>query len=187
MLESGFALDLADLKSLPSTPTIASGQRAGLNRAWLSSRGAGGQLRASSFGIHNHQLQGGLGLKAKLRQDKAFAGSGAQVSCPACSLHPLDLGGVGVRSGACQTSAAGVGFPVQVAGRGEGSRWACVTATLALTYGAGPLLHPARLWGGLMSKGLLVHLCMEGSVGLLLLRGWSREGRVNFQRLMIIS
>ena len=63
--------------------------------------GRAGQVYASSFGIHDHQLHVGLGLKAKLRQHEAFAGSGAQAHCLTCRLHPRDLGGVG----------AGVGLP----------------------------------------------------------------------------
>ena len=76
----------------------------------------GGQAYASNFGIHDHQLRVGLGLKAKLRQHKAFAGSGAQAHCPAGRLHPQDLGGVG----------AGVGLPSighrQGRGQQEGPR-----------------------------------------------------------------
>lgn len=146
---------------------FASGQTAGLNWAWLSS-----QAYASSFGIHGHQVRVGLGLKAKLRQHVAFARSGAQAHCPTCRLHPRDLGGVGT----------GVGLPSvghrQRRGRQEGPCDSYPFPPLWDRTPSGPCLAAGCAEG----QGLLIHLCVEGSVGLLPKREWRREDKVNFQR-----
>lgn len=64
------------------------------NQRGLRREGARGQVYASHPETHVRQCGGGLGLK-----DQAFVGSGAQVSCAARLLHPLDPGGAGSGAG----------------------------------------------------------------------------------------
>lgn len=89
-------------------------------------------------------MQGVLGLKAALGQDQASGDSGAQVSCPVCLFHCLDPDGVGGQEwGLPGLSSWGRALGIvgnrQRQGCGRGS----VTAVVAFTCGAGPLLGPA--------------------------------------------